>query len=90
MEQHKKLITTLSENEVREIEPIIERTNGLKDLLLIVTDEQIRDKIINEIVSLESQRDAWWKMLLSQNCKEDYFSCEWEIDFSSNRIWLIL
>ncbi len=90
MEQHRKLITTLSENEVREIEPIIERINGLKELLLIVTDERMSDKITDEISLLEAQRDMWWKMVLSQNRKEEYFSCEWEIDFSSNRIWLIL
>lgn len=90
MEQHKKLIITLIENEVREIEPIIERLNGLKELLMIVTDERMRDKITDEISSLEAQRDVWWKKVLFLNCKEDYWSCDWEIDFSSNSIWIIL
>ena len=90
MEQHKKLITTLSENEVREIEPIIERTNGLKELLMIVTDERMSDKITDEISSLGAQRDMWWKKVLFQNCKEDYFACDWEIDFSNNGIRIIL
>ena len=90
MDQQKKLITTLSENEVYEIEPIIERLNGLKELLMIVTDEWMHDKITDEISSLESQRDVWWKKVLFQNCKEDYLSCDWEIDFSCNRIWVIL
>ena len=90
MERFRDFIITLSEKEVREIEPIIERINGLKELLLIVTDERMHDKIIDEIISLESQRDTWWKKVSSQNCKEDYFTCEWGIDFSSNKIWVIL
>lgn len=84
MDQQKKLITTLSENEVYEIEPIIERLNGLKELLMIVTDEQMHDKITDEISSLEAQRDVWWKKVLFQNCKEDYLSCDWGIDFVTN------
>jgi len=89
MEQHKKLITTLSDNETCEIEPIIERLNGLKELLIIVTDGRMRDKITDEISSLEAQRDVWWKKVLFQNCKEDYLSCDWEIDFVTNRIWAL-
>ena len=90
MDQHRTLIKALGENEIREIEPIIERVNGLRELLLIATDNRMLDKITNEILSLESKRDAWWKKIKSQNNWERYLSDDWKIDFGSNRIWIIL
>lgn len=88
MEQRKKLITTLSENEVREIEPIIERLNGLEELLMIVTDEQMRDKVTDEIAVLKLQCNEWWNKMISQINWAEYMFCDWEIDFMSKRMWV--
>ena len=89
MELQRKLITTLRENEVREVEPIIERINGLKELLMIATDAPMHNKIIDEISVLENQRDTWWKRIASQNHWDNYLSFDWGIDFISNQIWVI-
>lgn len=87
-EQH-VFIGVITPEEAKGIEPIIERLNGLTELSLIVTDEELTKKINEEIQDLVSKCDMWW-----MNISEKYnwgkgSSKNWEIDFGNRKVWLI-
>ncbi|MBR1800914.1 MAG: hypothetical protein IJ767_05390 [Bacteroidaceae bacterium] len=83
MEERRTSIITLGDDEAREIEPIIERINGLEELLMIVQDKLMHDQIVSELAVLESQRAAWWQKVASHNHREDCLSADWEVDLQS-------
>lgn len=59
MEQHERHFITSHGNIANEMEPVVERLNGLEELLMIVTDEPLREKIAKEKAILEQQYSEW-------------------------------
>ena len=59
MEQDEKRSITPHKNSASEVEPVIERLNGLEELLMIVTDRLMREEITGEIAVFEQQYREW-------------------------------
>lgn len=58
MERTKDIIINLSDEMLSEIEPVVERINGLEELLMIVpeSEDNLRNRIIEELVELKDRR----------------------------------
>lgn len=88
MESQKKTEIKLSIEEILEIEPIVERANGLEELLLIAScsKENIQDSIESELAELNKKKYEWL-----ENHVED-FKCEnqnniiYEFDFLEKKL----
>lgn len=61
MEAENKLFIRLEDEDIIEIEPLLERLNGLEELSIILTESEsdIRDKIHNEIKYLRPLKENW-------------------------------
>ena len=87
MEKTRILIGKVSQSEAEDIEPVVERLNGLEELLMIVTDKELSMKIEKEMFDLKEQCDAWWKKM-SSNYKWDVpLVKEWELDPKALCVW---
>lgn len=89
MEESKQYLGEIDSSESREIEPIIERLAGLEELLLIVVDETLSDKIKNEMSGLRQQCGEWWKKLIVIHGWKVAPDTHWEVDYIENKIWII-
>ena len=87
-EQH-VFIGVITPEEANEIEPMIERLNGLTELSLIVTDEELTKKINEETQDLVSNCDMWWMKISEKYNWGNGSSMNLEIDFGSRKVWLI-
>ena len=87
-EQH-VFIGVITQEEAKEIEPMIERLNGLTELSLIVTDEKLTKKINEETQDLVSKCDMWWMKISEKYNWGKGSSKNWEIDFGNRKVWLI-
>jgi hypothetical protein len=59
MEQYEKHFVMSHDHIASEMEPVVERLNGLEELLMIVTNEPLREKIAKEKAILEQQYSEW-------------------------------
>lgn len=89
MEESKQYLGEIEPNESHQIEPIIERIAGLEELLLIVEDANLSNKIKNEMVELHQQCDEWWKKLIVRHGWEVAPDTHWEVDYVENKVWII-
>ncbi|MCR5818776.1 MAG: CXXX repeat peptide modification system protein [Prevotella sp.] len=80
----------LAPEEVRQIEPLIERLNGLQELSLIVSDDEMARKIHLESESLQHKCDLWWTDIARKYQWKAVASANWEIDPVSRKVWMIL
>lgn len=90
MEESKQYLGEIEPSESREIEPIIERIAGLEELLLIVEDDTLSDKIKNEMEELRLKCDEWWKTLIGNHEWNVAPDTHWEVDYVENKVWIIL
>lgn len=89
MEESKQYLGEIEPSESREIEPIIERIAGLEELLLIVEDDTLSDKIKNEMEELRLKCDEWWNTLISTHGWNVPHDTHWEVDYVENKVWII-
>lgn len=90
MEESKRYLGEIASSESHAIEPIIERIAGLEELLLIVEDDTLSDKIKNEMVELRQKCDEWWKKLIVIHGWEVAPDTHWEVDYVENKVWNII
>lgn len=88
MEEAKQYLGEIEPSESREIEPIIERIVGLEELLLIVEDSTLSDKIKNEITELHQNCDEWWRELIIHHGWSVAHDVHWEVDYVENKVWI--
>lgn len=89
MAEKKSLIGQVPISEAQRVEPLIERINGLKELLMIVTDDEIfSNKINEEITVLEVKRDLWWDEMLMKNNWHCHPLSDWEIDLENGDVFI--
>lgn len=89
MDKTRKLIGKINRSEAESIEPVVERLNGLEELLMIVTDKELSKKVQNEISDLKEQCEAWWKDISSKYKWNVPLAKEWELDFNGLSVWLL-
>lgn len=83
-----ELIGQVSQLEAQEIEPVVERLNGLKELLMIVIDDDVSKRIKDEISVLESGCDSWWNKMSMKYNWDQLNSFDWEIDIRNGNVWI--
>lgn len=88
MEESKQYLGEIKPSESREIEPIIERIAGLEELLIIVEDETLSDKIKNEVTELRQKCGEWWKKIIVSHGWEVAPETHWEVDYVENKVWI--
>lgn len=89
MEKTKQYLGEIEPSESCEIEPVIERLAGLEELLLIVVDETLSDKIKNEMAELRQKYDKWWQKLIVNHRWDVAPGTHWEVDYVENKVWII-
>lgn len=88
MEETRKYLGEIQTSESQEIEPVIERLAGLEELLLIVEDVALADKIKNEISQLQQQSDKWWESLILRHGWDTHPDTHWKVDCQENVVWI--
>ena len=88
MEETRQYLGEIKTSESHEIEPVIERLAGLEELLLIVEDVALSDKIKKEMSELCQQCDKWWKTLIASHGWDINPDTHWEVDFQENKVWI--
>ncbi|MCQ2076318.1 MAG: hypothetical protein MJZ20_04675 [Bacteroidaceae bacterium] len=88
MEEAKQYLGEIEPSESREIEPIVERIAGLEELLLIVEDVALSDKIKKEIEELRLKCDEWWKKIIVNHGWVVSPNTHWEVDYVDNEVWI--
>lgn len=89
MEESKQYLGEIEPHESHEIEPIIERIAGLEELLLIVVNKTLSDKIKNEKTELQLKCDEWWKSIVFNHKWNVEQNTHWEVDYVENKVWII-
>lgn len=88
MEEAKQYLGVIEASESHAIEPVIERLAGLEELLLIVEDIALSDKIKNEISELHQKCDKWWKALIASHGWDVAPDTHWDVDYQENKVWV--
>lgn len=86
MERQKISLGKISKEETLLIEPSIERIAGLEELILIIDDYNMRQKIMLEIESLREQCNTWWSCICKKYNWINIDICDWEINTITNEI----
>lgn len=87
----KKLVGTVTEEEKNEIQTLFERRNGLNELtkILTVADEVLYEKLVKDMGETGMKFQNWWDRMSNQYQWESVVDGNWEIDFSTNEIYLV-
>ena len=87
MAKARKLIGEISRTEADKVEPLVERLNGLEELLMIVWDKELSTKITYEISTLKEQCNTWWGEMASKYGWQELQAEEWELDSTTLSVW---
>ena len=88
MEEIRQYLGEIKTSESHEIEPVVERFAGLEELLFIVEDVALSDKIRNEMSELRQKCDKWWKTLIASHGWDVNPDTHWEVDCQENKVWI--
>lgn len=88
MEKAQTLLGGIDSKESQEIEPIVERLAGLEELLLIVEDASLSEKIKKEMEGLEKLCKEWWKDTVARHNWDVSCDVHWAVDCQENKVWI--
>lgn len=88
MEKAQTLLGSIDSTESQKIEPIVERLAGLEELLLIVEDASLSEKIKKEMDELEKQCKEWWKDTVARHNWDVSRDVHWVVDCQENKVWI--
>ncbi|MCI9237417.1 MAG: CXXX repeat peptide modification system protein [Dorea sp.] len=71
-----------------EIRNIYEKINALRNLQLIVEEENLYKKVEKDLQNVEKEFDEWWGEKARKYQWKSKDDASWIIDFSSNDIFL--
>lgn len=91
MELRKK-VGQVSPEEVREIQTLYERKNGLSELAKIVTTDNVDlyEKLIKDMGETNIKFQTWWDEKAKLYGWERHSKGNWEINFQTGEITLII
>ncbi|MDR0431381.1 MAG: CXXX repeat peptide modification system protein [Tannerellaceae bacterium] len=85
----KKKIGVVTEEEKKEILALFERKNGLAELAKIVKDDDtMYEKMVRDMGATSTRFQQWWDTMAEKYQWESIEGGNWEIDFSTNEIYL--
>lgn len=88
----RKLVGQVTEEEKKEIQSLFERRNGLNELAKIVTaaDEELYEKLVKDLGETGTRFQQWWDSMAQKYRWESAENGNWEINFESNEIFLVI
>lgn len=87
----KKLIGKVTEEEMKEIQSLFERKNGLSELARILTpdNQELYEKLVKDLGVTQSKFQSWWTRMSEAYNWESVEGGNWEIDFNTCLVYLI-
>ena len=88
----RKLVGQVTEEEKKEIQSLFERRNGLNELAKIVTaaNEELYEKLVKDLGETGTRFQQWWDSMAQKYRWESTENGNWEINFESNEIFLVI
>lgn len=86
----KKLIGQVTVEEMKEIQYLYERKNGLSELARILTpdNQELYEKLVKDLGKTQSEFQNWWTRMSQKYNWEGIDGGNWEIDFDTCDIYL--
>lgn len=83
MERTKDVAIDLSDEMLSEIEPIIERINGLEELLIIIPndDYNLRQRAVHELTALNLRKSEWLETVNESQSMDRDVEYSFDFDF---------
>ena len=90
--QTKKVIGQVTTEERNEIQTLFERRNGLNELAHILTteNEDLYEKLVKDLGETGAKFQDWWNRMGEKYNWESAEGGNWEIDFETCNIYLVL
>ena len=88
----KKLVGQVTTEEKNEIQALFERRNGLNELAKIVTAENqdLYEKLVKDMGETGTRFQAWWDTMAEKYQWESADGGNWEINFDTCEIFLVV
>ena len=86
----KKLIGQVTVEEMKEIQSLYERKNGLSELARIITSDnkELYEKLVKDLGETQLKFQNWWTRMSQAYNWEGVEGGNWEIDFDTCNIYL--
>lgn len=86
----KKLVGQVAVEEMKEIQMLYERKNGLNELAKILTPDnsELYEKLVKDMGETHAKFQAWWSKYSQKYQWESSENGNWEIDFDTCNIYL--
>ena len=88
----KKVVGQVTVEEKNEIQTLFERRNGLNELAKIVTADntELYEKLVKDMGETSSKFQSWWDTMAQKYQWESAENGNWEINFETCEIYLVL
>lgn len=86
----KKLIGQVTFEEMKEIQCLYERKNGLTELVQILStdNQELYEKLVKDLGATQVKFQSWWTRMSQVYNWESIEGGNWEIDFSTRNVYL--
>lgn len=88
----RRVIGTVTPNEKNEIQQLFERRNGLNELAKILTVEntELYEKLVKDLGETGTKFQSWWNRMGDKYQWESIEGGNWEINFETCEIYLVV
>ncbi len=88
----RKIVGRVTQEEVREIQTLFERKNGLTELAKVVSADNVKlyEKLVKDMGETSMKFQVWWDERSKQYGWESSPKGNWEVNFQTGDITLIL
>lgn len=88
----KKVVGTVTEEEKNSIQALFERRNGLNELakILPANNVELYERLIKDLATTGAGFQKWWDEMSAKYQWESAENGNWEIDFQTNEIFLVV
>ena len=92
MTKMKKKVGQVTPEEKNEIQTLFERKNGLIELAKVITadNEALYQKLVKDMGETSTKFQQWWDAMSAKYQWESSKVGNWEINFETNEIYLVL
>lgn len=90
--ESRKIVGRVSPEEVKEIQRLFERKNALAELAKIINADntQLYEKLIKDVGETGTKFQSWWDSKSKQYGWESHPNGNWEVNFQTGEITLII
>ena len=87
----RKVVGTVSPEEIKEIQTLFERKNGLTELAKIVNADNVGmyEKLVKDMGETGTKFQSWWDRMANKYKWESAENGNWEINFETCDIYLV-